>query len=144
MLTPFSFAALGVLVGTLVGLSASELATALLSILFAFAGTSAIAFAQVKGEQVKQVATSAILSLSIGCLIGIYSSVFVTEHQLLSPNIIRPHRFSEPLVERKYIRDYQTNKTKTIDKLYSTGHLTAAQAYDSLREAIQDTTAGNH
>src|SRR5688500_11854820 len=80
-----AFSMLGLLVGNLVGLSATSVVTPLLGLLFAFAGSSVIAFLHKLTQQDRKVASYAMTALSVACLVGIYSGVLVNEYRLLTP-----------------------------------------------------------
>jgi hypothetical protein len=131
-----AFVLLGLLIGTLVGLSASSLATGLIGLLFAFGGGSAVAFAQVKSTKLQRTTSVAIITLSLGCLAGLYSAVYVSEHQVLSPSPARAARDTLPLEERKYIRDAILTPANAIDQLYSQDLISADSAYAQLRRVV--------
>lgn len=85
----FAFASTGFLVGNLMGMSASPLATGVVAAVFAFAGGSAVAFLRRVAGDDRRLAARAIVGLTWGCLIGAYVSAWVTEHQWLRPAAMR-------------------------------------------------------
>ena len=84
------FVALGYLTGTLVGMSASPVTGALVGLLFAFAGGSGVAFFKTLTPEERVSAGQGIMALSLGCLLGVYSGIVVSEFRLLSPRGTQP------------------------------------------------------
>ena len=80
-----AFAALGLLVGNLTGLSASPIAKALIPALFTLIGGSFVAFISKVQPKDRSVAASAILSFSVACLMGTYIGIALNAHELLGP-----------------------------------------------------------
>lgn len=150
MLLPVAFLVLGFLVGNLVGLSSAEIVTALVGLLFAFAGGSVIALLRRLTPEDRGLAARALLSLSIGCLAGTYMGIVVSERQLLSPKTLRltrdslsastaalsPDRF-------KYLRDATIQEANAIDVRYGARDLSCEEAYRELRTAIRHLASGN-
>jgi len=137
--------ALGVLVGTLVALSAQSLAQAVIALLFAMFGGSLLALFQKLAvpEQIKVAA--GILAISLGTLAGVYSGIFVTEHQILTPT---SRRFTQQLDDGKgkttkgqtylYLRENSLNKVNEIDQKYRTKLLSPEEAYEQLHSALTE------
>lgn len=135
------FLALGFLIGNLVGMSATSAVTALLGLLFAFAGGSILAFLEKFSSVNLRVASQALLALSLACTIGLYTGIYVSEHQLLSP----PERFSaradtagrsafrESVESRKYLRAAIGDGVEAVDGLRRRGDLNDKAAYEMLR-----------
>jgi hypothetical protein len=80
-----AFAALGLLIGNLVGLTAQSVVSSLLGLLFAFVGGSVLVFLEKLTPEIRKLAGQSILALSVSCLIGTYVGIVVSEWQLLSP-----------------------------------------------------------
>ena len=115
-----AFCALGVLVGTLLSFSAQSLAQAVLAAVFAFFGGSILQILATRTRPFQVAAALATLSLSLGTLFGIYSGVYVNEHQLLSPaNRVKTGTIvgqAETADNRKYLRENLLGLTQK--KLY--------------------------
>src|ERR1019366_7460671 len=81
--------ALGVLVGTLLAMSAQSLAQSVIAALFALFGGSLLAFLE-KLAPANQIKVAAgVFAISLGTLGGLYSGLYVNEHQLLTPVVVR-------------------------------------------------------
>lgn len=78
-------AALGFLIGNLVGLTASSVVTPLLGLLFAFAGGSVLGLLHKINDRDRQIAGASLLALSIFCLGGMYLGILTTQYRWLSP-----------------------------------------------------------
>ena len=123
-----AFAALGLLVGNLTGLSASPIAKALIPALFTLIGGSFVAFLSKVPPKDRIAAASAILSFSIACLIGTYIGIAVNAHELLGPR-------SADL--NTYLRDTVIGQADSIDQRKRNGQLNADQAYEELRKVLE-------
>lgn len=131
-----AFLFLGFLIGNLVGLTAASVTGSLIALLFAFGGGSAIAFVHRLNASSRKLASYAIVALSFGCLIGIYLSVFVTEHQLLTPESYRKPPSMSSVEARKVLRTDTTHRVNIIDQLHKSGQISAEKAYEMLYESI--------
>ena len=155
----FAFSMLGLLIGTLVGLTSESVVQTLLGLLFALMGGSVIAFLSKLSPEDRKTASQAIASLSIGCLIGIYSGIVVTQYRLLSARIDsskptvtsgakadvnaaetskkidnnNPTVTSRAEISKEtYIRSAQIDKANAIDIRYHRHLLTQEQAYEEM------------
>lgn len=126
-----AFAALGFLIGNMVGLTAESVISALLPLLFAFGGGSAVGLLHKLDADGRKAASGAILSLSIACLVGTYIGITVSEYQLLTPPERRQLRADASISESKYLRSFLASEASRIDQLKATGILTAEQAYEA-------------
>jgi hypothetical protein len=120
-----AFAALGLLVGNLTGLSASPIAKALIPALFTLIGGSFVAFIFKVHANDRSVAASAILSFSIACLICTYIGIALNAHELLVANL------------DTYLRDVVTGAADSVDQRKRNGQLNAEQAYEELRKLLE-------
>lgn len=126
-----AFLALGFLAGQLVSLSAASLAKSLLGLLFAFGGGSAIALLKKLEGADRIQACKGIFLLSVGCLAGIYGGIYVTEHQLLTPDrTVAAARMKSGSVP--YLRENLTSAALAVDQRKANSDLTAAQAVEEL------------
>jgi hypothetical protein len=82
-------ASIGLLVGTLVGMSSDHLAKVALGLIFGLLGSSVIAFLQKVRLEDRALAGGMLLAISCGSLAGLYSGIFVSEYQLLTPTAHR-------------------------------------------------------
>jgi len=159
-----AFSALGLLIGNLVGLSATSIVTPLLGLLFAFGGSSIIAFLHKLSGDDRKAAAQAVLAISLACLVGVYSGVLINQYRVLTPKARRwPVAVSassksvrgdesvpsgeksngatgnDPLLwtYERYVRSAIGKKADEIDVRYRNHEITSAVAYDSLYAAVQ-------
>jgi len=126
-----AFLMLGFLAGQLVALSAASLAESLLGLLFAFGGGSAIALLKKLDGADRILACKGIFLLSAGCLAGIYGGIYVSQHQLLTPDrAVAAARIKSGAVT--YLRENLTSAALAVDQRKANGDLTAAQAVEEL------------
>jgi hypothetical protein len=127
-----SFVLTGLLIGSLVALSATSLAGVLVSLLFTFLGGSVIAlFSKMTGEALHQ-ATLAIGCLSGGALAGLFLCLFLTEYRLLTP-----HRFENlPIEQKKVLRSAQADAVRFVINQYRNRTLTCEAALAELEEKM--------
>jgi len=132
----FAFAMLGLLIGTLVGLTSESVVQSLLGLLFAFMGGSVIALLGKLTAEDRKAASQAIAALSVACLIGIYSGIVVTQHRLLSPRIAKTQAEEAPkraeITAETYLRSSMVDKANAIDIMYKNKRITAEKAYEEL------------
>lgn len=131
-----AFTTLGFLIGNLMGLSAESTLSTVLPLLFAFGGGSAVAFLHKLEQCERRNASIAITALSLSCLIGVYSGIYITEHQIISPSEVKQARLSS-IESRKYLRSININSVEQIDTKLKTGGLSTKQAYEDLYNLIQ-------
>lgn len=136
MWTIAAFLALGFLIGNLAGLTSESITNTLMGLLFAFAGGSAITFMHKLDEIARANASKAIFSLALACLLGIYSGIFISEHQLLSPHEQKVAGRAN-IESRKYLRENLFPLAQTIDQKKANGHLTPEEAYEQLYKLIK-------
>jgi hypothetical protein len=144
-----AFSALGLLIGNLVGLSATSVVTPLLGLLFAFGGSSVIAFLHKLRVDDRKVAAQAIFAISVACVIGVYMGVLVNQYRVLSPKDRRwpplgsaaGNKGDSTQIGRwmydPYVRSAIGKKADEIDARYRNGELSAPAAYDSLYSAVK-------
>jgi hypothetical protein len=126
-----AFVALGFLAGQLVALSASSLATSLLGLLFAFGGGSAISLLKKLEGADRILACKGIFLLSVGCLTGIYSGIYVSQYQVLTPDrTVAAARVKSGSVQ--YLRENVTTAALAVAQRKANRDLTTAQAVDEL------------
>jgi hypothetical protein len=140
--------ALGFLIGNLVGLTAHSVVTAVLSLIFAFAGGSIIAFLGKVAPDDRKLAGQAICALSFACVVGLYGGITVSEWHVLSPKIFRPAA-SMPAVSKapptnvpaslanKYLDSNAVSAIDSIDLLYRRKLITAGEAYEKLYDTVR-------
>jgi hypothetical protein len=76
---------MGMLIGSLLALSAQSLSKSVIAAMFAFFGGSLLAFLQKLSiiDQIK--ASGGLGAIALGTIFGVYSGLYVNEHQLLTP-----------------------------------------------------------
>jgi hypothetical protein len=140
MYSAMAFASLGLVIGTLVGLSADSLGKVVIPILFTFAGGSVIAFQEkLEGTKLK-VAMQGLLGLGIGSLIGVYSALLITEYRLLTPSEARKRdvsTISKPS-DGKYLRRETIDTLILTEQRLRVGTISTEEAAANLRKAIDD------
>lgn len=132
----WGFSSLGFLVGNLTGLGADSLIKDALSLLLAAGAGSAIAVAQKMSQPDRKYFGKAILLFSVWCVIGTYSGILVTEHQLLSPSRKQTISQRESIEARKYLREQQIPKALAIDNKLRNGEINLQRAYSELLESV--------
>jgi hypothetical protein len=133
----FAFACLGFLIGNLVGLSATSALAVIIPLLFTFGGGSAIAFLPKLDTASRKLAATAVIALSLSCLIGVYFGIFVSEHQFLSASSTSRQI---AIAERKYLRSTSLSEVDVIDQKLRTRELTAEEAYRQLYQLVKGAT----
>lgn len=141
MWTLLAFLFLGFLVGNLAGITAESVTSSLLALLFAFGGGSAIAFVHKLDSAKRKLASQAVVVLSIGCLVGTYLGIYVTERQLLTPTSYRTTPEKSSIELRKVLRAGLVSQASMIDQLHKSGTLSAEKAYETLYETIMRSEA---
>ncbi len=137
MWTILAFIALGYLIGNLVGLTAESVTGGVLGLLFAFGSGSAIAFIRKLDPTERVLASKAILALSLSCLLGVYTGIFVTEYQLLTPDKqVASKRVS--VSERKYLRESIVSSAHSIDQRYANKQIELEEAYNEMYQLVQE------
>lgn len=132
---------LGLLVGNLVGLTAQSVVSSLLSLLFAFIGGSLIALLGKLSPSERGLAGQCIVALSIGCLIGTYGGIAVSENQLLSLRGTHTGASRLTVADRKYLRSEILTPAAAIDLQYRQGLINADEAYRQLSVLLRKTEA---
>lgn len=135
----FAFVCLGFLIGNLVGFSSGSTLAVLIPLLFTFAGGSAVGFLPKLAVDTRRLAAAAVIGLSLSCLAGVYTGIFISERQLLSPAYIREIASIKPgtRVERGYLQAAVFKEAAVIDQKYRANELTAEQAYEQLYQLIR-------
>jgi hypothetical protein len=133
------FAALGLLVGNLLGLSATSFVKEFVSLVFVFVGGSVIALLHKLSNSDRRVAGSLLFALSVGTVVGIYAGVLVTEYRVLSPAVPRPMVSGQPSAtdggkttdSNRYLRGSTLSEASTIELNRSLG-LSIEDAYTQM------------
>jgi hypothetical protein len=144
-----AFAALGLVVGNLVGLTATPVVASLLGLLFAFAGGSILTFFHKYTPEDRTAAAQGLLALAVGCLLGVYAGIFVSERRLLSP----PHRRmpttdsayaaadTRSFPSSGYLRSTIARKADVLDNQYQNREISADSAFRALYRAVKSEVA---
>jgi hypothetical protein len=141
MWTLVAFSSLGLLVGILTGLTAANVTSSLLALLFAFAGGSAVAFLNKLDAAKLVLASQCVTALSLACLLGVFSGVIVAERQLLTPEEYRAAPAESTVMSRKVLKKASAQRIGLINQLYRDGRLSADAAYEALYKAVVGTEA---
>lgn len=130
-----AFLALGFLIGNLVGMTSASVVSALIPLLFAFGGGSAIAFLEKLNVDAQKRAAVAVMCLSLACLLGVYTGIFTTEYHLLSPRKAVPGTVSR--LDNTYLKSLVISDANIIDQQLAKGRITLEEAYMQLKEAYR-------
>jgi hypothetical protein len=127
------FAALGLLIGNLVGLTSESTVSSLISLLFVFVGGSILALLHKLSAKDRVIAGASVLSLSVCCLIGIYVGILVNQHHWLSPlNIKGTPVTTRQMDDRFYLRAAPVGRAHEIDQEKQQGRVKADDAYERM------------
>jgi hypothetical protein len=143
------FAALGFLVGNLVGLTAHSVVTSVLTLIFACAGGSVVAFLGKLNSDDRRAAGQMLFSLSVFCVLGTYTGIAISEWHLLSPRIstvssLQPQPLTDKVnngeiiaLKTKYLDYLPVKEVDEIDWELRQKRITAQTAYDRLYSLLQ-------
>jgi hypothetical protein len=124
------FAALGFLIGSLLGLSATPVVQSTISLLFALLGGSIVVLLHRLSDRERQVAGQLIASLAVTTLLGTIAGIVVAERRWLSP------AGTVKVGENKYLRSTDASEVNAIDLKYDSKAITADEAYQQLRALV--------
>lgn len=130
-----AFFFLGVLIGTLVAMSATSLVNTVIAALFALFGGSLVGLLQKLSTENQLKAALGVFGISLGTLVGVYSGVYVTQHQILTPyNQRLAATATSPAVGNHpfYLRADEAAQSDAIDQQYRNHLITAAEAYEKI------------
>ena len=130
-----AFVSLGLLVGTLLAFSAQSLAQAVVAAVFAFFGGSILSVLNNKSRNTQVATAAGTLGLSLGALLGVYTGIFVNEHQLLSPAKPGPASIAASSAapgQIKYLRENLLRSASEIDQMRRTKAISTEEAYERL------------
>ena len=136
---------IGLLVGSLVGMSSDHLSRVLLGLLFGLIGGSIAASLRKIPVSDRRLAGAALFALSLGCLIGVYSGILVSQYQLLTPVSERPwikaaesptscNNESDTAVNLSYLRGRVEQAVPAILDAYKDKHYTRDRAVQEIME----------
>ena len=128
----WGFSSLGMLVGNLIGLSTDSLSSVLLPALLTLVGAGGFGFLSKLAESERAIAMTSAASFCIACLVGIYSSVWLTEHRIFTP----PNSYGTPIKERKVLRGDEIQRTCALFSRYDKGLLSSEQLVTRIKEHV--------
>lgn len=136
----FGFGALGLLIGNLIGFTKESVVNAFIPLILTFGGGSIIAFLGGVPQVERVRATLAVGCISIFCLLGLYFSLFVTESQLLTPELTRSNDLKgiSSIDSRKLLRSDITSRVTQIDQQLRNNQINQREAYDALVEFLSE------
>jgi len=125
------FAALGILVGSVSGLSTAKLTTTLLGLVFALIGGSVIAFIQKLDDSSRRAAGVSLLAFSLAATVGIYIGLTVRINDML--------RIGQPVVAAPqpspiYLKGLNTQKVAFLQAQIIRGEMQLQDACNSLAQ----------
>ncbi len=127
-----AFAAAGLLIGLLTGMTATSVVSSLLSLLFTFLGGSVLVMLQKLSDEQIRTAYKGVFSLSVGCIVGLFAGLIISERQLLTPFANRAAERREGAVTPKYLKTSIAEKADAINADKETGRLSVEEAYGQL------------
>jgi hypothetical protein len=125
------FGALGLLIGTLVGLTSEPVVASTIGLLFSAVGGSVVLFVHKLNKDDRRLAGQMIFTLALWTLAGTIGGILISEHRVLSPIVAR----NSP-TDNKYLRSAIFTEITAIDVEYNDHAITAEQAYSRIRAAI--------
>lgn len=128
-----AFGFLGLLVGSIAGLSASSISNALLAAIFTFVGGSIIVMQNKLTEEQIRFSMKIITAFSIATLIGIYSAIAIGEYQILTPKNERNKNV------QKYLRSNIGPFFQKLEDEVSVERKTYKEAFNELKQYIKET-----
>jgi hypothetical protein len=146
---------IGVLAGTLVGMSSDHVSKVLLGLVFSLIGGSVIALLQKIPANERNLAGAALFALSVGCLGGIYSGILVSEYQVLTPRAHRNWGSTVALDTTKqtgtmvdthklYLRDFDQSAIAAVLDGYAGHHYSRDEAIRQIVEISATSTQAAH
>ena len=139
MWIPAGFGALGLLIGTLIGLSAESLVKSMLSLLFTLVGGSVVLLLHKLGPEDRKVAGASIFSMSVCCMLALYAGILVTQFRLLSPSQAiagANTRFTDSSF--RYLRSSTQERANQIDTQLQNKQITQEQAYEQMYQLARE------
>lgn len=128
----FGFAALGFLIGNLVGLTSEAVVSSTIGLLFAAIGGSVIVLLHKLPQTDRRLAGQLVFSLAVATLLGVGSGIYVSEHRILSPRLA-----AHTTTENKYLRSAFGSESASIDIQYNQHVINGDEAYKQLRKLVQ-------
>jgi hypothetical protein len=125
------FAALGLLLGNLVGMTSESIVGQLVGLLFVFVGGSVFALLQKLNNDDRALSGKLLMSISLATLVGVYGGIAVNEFRLLSPSTVA---LFDKSGSNKYVRSAPLQRSAGIDVKRASGLLTAEEAYAQMYE----------
>ena len=136
------FAALGLLIGNLVGLTSESAVNPLLSLLFVFVGGSVLGFLHKLDANDRAIAGGSVLSLSVCCLVGVYFAIWTNQHRWLSPKTAGATQASATQAnatqtDQPYLRSAAVNEADLIDRRKEQGVIKPDEAYEQMYRLVR-------
>lgn len=134
-----AYSIFGLLIGNLVGLTSDKVTNSLISLVFTFAGSTALILSQKMKDDIKIQINKAISYFALFCIIGVYTGIIVSEYQLLTPEEIKKIRQENKEVSRAsntYLQGIPVETINLIDIQVQNKELTYEQGYEKLYNII--------
>ncbi|MEM7472929.1 MAG: hypothetical protein AAF340_16395 [Pseudomonadota bacterium] len=137
----FGFLGLGLLVGTIAGLSTAALTVTLLTLLFSLFGGSLVVFINKLDSDQRTLAGAGLAVFSLSCTIALYASLTVRLNDLLIFQELKSEREAvvpspnQQPAQRSYPRSGVTELTNALTPLICNGQLTLTAACLRIEEA---------
>ena len=135
-----SYALLGALICSLVGLSADSLSRLLIPLVFSFTGGAILAVQDKLDERKMKLALCSIFGLGGGGLVCLYSALVVTEHRFLTPKQYRAMeitKLAKP-ADGKYLRSDEVSKLRMIASRLDNDLISKSDAAKAILESMPD------
>jgi hypothetical protein len=134
------FAALGLLIGNLVGLTSESAVNPLLSLLFVFVGGSVLGFLHKLDSNDRAIAGGSVLSLSVCCLVGVYFAIWTNQHRWLSPTPASSTQANPSQTDQSYLRSASMIEADLIDRQKEQGAIGLDEAYAQMYRLVRKYT----
>jgi len=125
-------------VGNITGLTSSSISNALLAGVFTFIGGSLVVFQTKLSEIQIKFSLHVIAAFSIATLFGIYSGIYVSENQLLTPLDVRQNADDNKNFDRKYLRENVSGEIQKIENEVASGRKSFQEAFDELINLLKN------
>lgn len=132
-----AFSSLGLLIGSLAGLTISPIVVGLITALFAFVGGSAVAFVGQLNRDQLQLASVAVLCLSTFMLVGVVGGSLIRANNLFILNLDQRAKAQENAVStgNNYMRQNLKALRDDLKSSLADGRTTLDEACEELRTA---------
>jgi hypothetical protein len=127
---------LGILVGLLVGMTRASVVGAVIPLLLAFSGGTAIAFFAKQSAEIRKIAERNIFGLSAGAIAGVVLGIVVSDNRLLTFRAYQQDAVAKEAAHSRetYLFNNRIKSVQAVEQKLGNGRLTLEQAYEELKK----------